>query len=73
MLKGGAKDVKKHEWFKTIDFEEVLQKKMKPSFTPLINEDDSTTYFDTYEPIVVRSSPTDEYTEEFQQLRVASV
>lgn len=34
--KCGADEIKKHQWFETINWKEILGKKVKPPFVPII-------------------------------------
>jgi len=45
---GGAEDVKKHRWFKLIDWDEVFYKQMKPPIVPHMNFEGDTRNFTEY-------------------------
>ncbi|XP_024918079.1 cAMP-dependent protein kinase catalytic subunit PRKX isoform X1 [Cynoglossus semilaevis] len=47
-MKNGAEDVKKHRWFKTIDWEAVPQRKLKPPIVPKVSHEGDTSNFDVY-------------------------
>lgn len=47
-LKAGAEDIKGHRWFKTIDWDEVFHKQLKPPIVPKINFEGDTRNFDDY-------------------------
>jgi len=47
-MKAGAEDVKKHRWFKPIDWEDVFYKQLKPPIVPKIQFDGDTRNFDDY-------------------------
>jgi len=47
-MKAGAEDVKKHRWFKLIDWEEVYYKQLKPPLVPMTSFDGDTRNFDNY-------------------------
>ena len=47
-LRNGAEDVKTHKWFKEVDWEEVLCRKLKPPFVPRVKFDGDTSNFDDY-------------------------
>ncbi|XP_039602160.1 cAMP-dependent protein kinase catalytic subunit PRKX, partial [Polypterus senegalus] len=47
-MKNGAEDVKKHRWFKSIDWEAVPQKKLKPPIVPKVSHDGDTSNFESY-------------------------
>ena len=38
-MKNGADDVKRHRWFKNIDWEDVFYKKIKPPIVPNVSYD----------------------------------
>ena len=42
----GADDIKRHKYFKEIDFEMVVEKKYKPPFVPKLYNDFDLRYFD---------------------------
>lgn len=70
ILKGGAKDVKGHEWFKSIDWEGILSRKVKPIYKPRVKGSDDSTNFEYYEEEPFRVSDKDEYSEEFASFNV---
>lgn len=47
-LKNGAEDVKAHKWFKGIDWDVVIQRKLKPPIVPRISHAGDTRNFDDY-------------------------
>jgi len=47
-MKNGTEDVKRHRWFKTVDWEEVLEKQMKPPIVPKVSSEGDTRNFDDY-------------------------
>uniref|UniRef100_A0A2I3TSY7 Uncharacterized protein n=1 Tax=Pan troglodytes TaxID=9598 RepID=A0A2I3TSY7_PANTR len=47
-MKNGANDVKRHQWFRSLDWEAVLQRKLKPPIVPKIACDGNTSNFRTY-------------------------
>lgn len=47
-LKSGAEDIKKHKWFKGIDWNKVLQRKVKPPYLPSFKAPNDTSNFDKY-------------------------
>ncbi|KAF6730477.1 cAMP-dependent protein kinase catalytic subunit PRKX [Oryzias melastigma] len=47
-MKNGADDVKKHRWFKMVDWEAVPLKKLKPPITPKVSHEGDTSNFDVY-------------------------
>lgn len=65
VLKSGSKDIKTHEWLKSVDFDQVFQRKIKPSFIPNVTGEGDTKFFDKYNDIVLREGSINEYEEEF--------
>jgi len=47
-MKAGAEDIKKHRWFKQIDWDEVYQKQLKPPIVPVMEFEGDTRNFDNY-------------------------
>ncbi|XP_020792233.1 cAMP-dependent protein kinase catalytic subunit PRKX [Boleophthalmus pectinirostris] len=47
-MKNGADDVKRHRWFKTVDWEAVPLRKLKPPIVPKVSHDGDTSNFDVY-------------------------
>jgi len=47
-MKAGTEDVKKHRWFKTIDWEDVYYRKLKPPILPKMRFEGDTKNFDDY-------------------------
>ena len=47
-LKDGAEDIKRHKWFKGIDWGKFLQRKVKPPYVPSFTALDDTANFDKY-------------------------
>ncbi|XP_067260578.1 cAMP-dependent protein kinase catalytic subunit PRKX isoform X3 [Chanodichthys erythropterus] len=47
-MKNGADDVKKHRWFKSVDWESVPCRKLKPPIVPKVSHEGDTSNFDTY-------------------------
>ncbi|XP_054400262.1 cAMP-dependent protein kinase catalytic subunit PRKX-like isoform X1 [Pongo abelii] len=47
-MKNGANDVKRHRWFRSVDWEAVPQRKLKPPIVPKIAGDGDTSNFETY-------------------------
>lgn len=48
-LSGGAKDVKKHPWFKDIDFEKLYRRELEAPIKPHLSGPADTRNFDYYE------------------------
>ncbi|XDV15190.1 hypothetical protein PO909_015320 [Leuciscus waleckii] len=47
-MKNGADDVKKHRWFKSVEWESVPCRKLKPPIVPKVSHEGDTSNFDTY-------------------------
>uniref|UniRef100_A0A8C8YX91 non-specific serine/threonine protein kinase n=1 Tax=Prolemur simus TaxID=1328070 RepID=A0A8C8YX91_PROSS len=47
-MKNGANDVKRHRWFRAVDWDAVPQRKLKPPIVPKISGDGDTSNFETY-------------------------
>uniref|UniRef100_A0A2K6FAS7 Protein kinase cAMP-dependent X-linked catalytic subunit n=1 Tax=Propithecus coquereli TaxID=379532 RepID=A0A2K6FAS7_PROCO len=48
MLSNGASDVKRHRWFRSVEWDTVPQRKLKPPIVPKISGDGDTSNFETY-------------------------
>ncbi|XP_022242140.1 protein kinase DC2-like [Limulus polyphemus] len=47
-MKNGADDVKRHRWFKGINWDDVLNRRVKPPIVPKVKSDGDTGNFDDY-------------------------
>jgi len=47
-LKNGVADIKTHEWFRSLDWDALYQKKLKAPFIPRVKSDSDTSNFDEY-------------------------
>ena len=47
-LKGGAKDIKEHRWFKNFNFKSLLKYEMKADFVPKFQNEGDTSNFSDY-------------------------
>ncbi|KAF4075287.1 hypothetical protein AMELA_G00232790 [Ameiurus melas] len=47
-MKNGAEDVKKHRWFKTVDWDAVPNRKLKPPIIPKVSHEGDTSNFEAY-------------------------
>ena len=47
-LKSGADDIKKHKWFKGVDWGKVFSRKVKPPYVPVVRAANDTSNFDKY-------------------------
>ena len=48
-MKNGTEDIKRHKWYKNIDFEQVVQKKLQPPIIPKVNHEGDTKNFERYD------------------------
>lgn len=70
ILKNGAKDVKGHEWFKSMDWDSLIQRKLKPPFKPKVASGSDASNFDNYAEEPVRKASKEEFAEEFAKIVV---
>ncbi|KAM7177441.1 cAMP-dependent protein kinase catalytic subunit PRKX [Macrochelys suwanniensis] len=47
-MKNGADDAKRHRWFRSIDWDAVPQRKLKPPIVPKVSNDGDTSNFEAY-------------------------
>ena len=47
-LKNGAEDIKKHKWYKAVDWDQMYNKELAPPFLPSVKSADDTSMFDNY-------------------------
>jgi len=47
-LKNGVDDIKTHKWFKDLNWEDLLEKKITPPFKPTVKGESDTSNFDDY-------------------------
>ncbi|CAM1310911.1 PRKX (predicted) [Pycnogonum litorale] len=50
-MKNGAEDVKSHRWYKTLDWDDVISRHLKPPMLPDVCHDGDSTNFDNYPEI----------------------
>ncbi|XP_022916965.1 cAMP-dependent protein kinase catalytic subunit 3 [Onthophagus taurus] len=55
-MKSGADDIKRHRWFKGIDWQDVIMRKLKPPIVPKISNDGDTSNFDEYPEVDFRTA-----------------
>lgn len=72
LLKNGTKDIKNHEWFKTLDWDAVLNKKFKPTYKPKVSGEGDTSNFDEYDEEPFRTNSINEYADEFATFSVSA-
>jgi len=56
-LKAGADDIKKHKWFKGMDWAKVIARELKPPFVPAYQAPNDTSNFDKYPDSVEDRNP----------------
>ncbi|XP_076349302.1 cAMP-dependent protein kinase catalytic subunit 3-like isoform X2 [Tachypleus tridentatus] len=47
-MKNGADDIKRHRWFKGTNWDDVLNKRIRPPIVPRVNHSSDTRYFDRF-------------------------
>ncbi|KAH0504125.1 cAMP-dependent protein kinase catalytic subunit PRKX isoform X1 [Microtus ochrogaster] len=47
-MKNGVEDIKRHRWFRGVEWESVPQRKLKPPIVPKLSGDGDTSNFETY-------------------------
>jgi len=74
LLKNGIKDIKGHEWFRNVDFDQILSKKIIPSYIPRIDNEMDTRYFDSSgnKPLTIKKASRDEFAKEFEDIFVTA-
>lgn len=55
-MKCGAEDLKRHRWFKGVDWQDVLLRKLKPPIVPKVANDGDTSNFDEYPEVDFRTA-----------------
>ncbi|XP_073986374.1 protein kinase, cAMP-dependent, catalytic subunit 3 [Rhodnius prolixus] len=56
-MKNGAEDVKRHRWFKSMDWNDVILKKLKPPIVPCVRFEGDTRNFDNYPEAEWKAAP----------------
>lgn len=56
-LKNGADDIKKHKWYKGMDWTLLYNRQVKPPFEPAVKSADDTSMFDRYPESTEASAP----------------
>jgi|EP00927_Polykrikos_kofoidii_P067026 protein kinase A/protein kinase X len=57
-LKHGADDIKKHKWYKGMDWDCLINRMVRPPFVPGVKGSDDTSMFDRYPESTEGSAPT---------------
>ncbi|KAF5276829.1 hypothetical protein FQA39_LY06381 [Lamprigera yunnana] len=70
VLKNGVKDIKEHQWFKSLNWDAVLAREIIPTSKPNIKSADDASNFDYYEEQPLKTSDKDLYLAEFAVLNV---
>jgi serine/threonine protein kinase len=47
-LRGGAEDIQKHKWYKSVNWDDVLNRRCTPTYVPKVKAMDDTSMFDRY-------------------------
>lgn len=58
-MKNGTDDIKKHRWFKHLDWDDVYARKLRPPIVPRITFEGDTSNFDDYPESDFKLSPLD--------------
>jgi len=56
-LKNGAEDIQKHKWYKGMDWDALVDRRIPPSFVPSVKAPDDTSMFDRYPESTEGSAP----------------
>lgn len=65
LLRDGAKDIKSHSWFITLDWADVYHRKLNPTFKPKVEFEDDTSNFMYQSEDIFRENSVNEYSDEF--------
>jgi len=57
-LKNGADDIKKHKWYKGLEWEQLVNRQVRAPFLPDVKAHDDTSMFDRYPESTEGSAPT---------------
>ncbi|EER11993.1 cAMP-dependent protein kinase catalytic subunit, putative [Perkinsus marinus ATCC 50983] len=57
-LKNGAEDIKKHKWFKGVEWNRVMSRELPPPYVPKVKGEDDTSMFDKYPESAEGSTPS---------------
>ncbi|XP_011687295.1 PREDICTED: cAMP-dependent protein kinase catalytic subunit-like isoform X1 [Wasmannia auropunctata] len=64
-LKEGSMDIKNHRWFESINWVEIYQQKVRPSFIPHCSNSGDASNFDQYDEEPLEVCSFDQYSKEF--------
>lgn len=65
VLKDGVLDFKNHKWFKEVDWDNLLNSRIRPPFIPKVKSPGDTGNFDQFEEEKLKESPVNLFEEEF--------
>ncbi|XP_029390292.1 cAMP-dependent protein kinase catalytic subunit PRKX isoform X2 [Mus pahari] len=57
-MKNGAEDIKRHRWFRGVEWESVPQRKLKPPIVPKVSGDGDISNFETYPESELDKTPS---------------
>ncbi|NP_001398632.1 cAMP-dependent protein kinase catalytic subunit PRKX isoform 9 [Mus musculus] len=57
-MKNGAEDIKRHRWFRGVEWESVPQRKLKPPIVPKLSGDGDISNFETYPESELDKTPS---------------
>lgn len=64
-LKNGSTDIKRHRWFQSINWIQIYEQKVQPSFVPHCDSIDDTSHFDQYDEEPLEIDSADYFAKEF--------
>ena len=56
-LKNGGDDVRKHKWFRGLDFTQLFQRQLESPFVPEVKNDSDTSQFEAYPDSIAEMQP----------------
>lgn len=65
-LVNGIRDIKKHQWFQSIDWCALFDKKIIPPFVPTVDDIEDTSNFEKLKGKIFLAASEDHYNEEFE-------
>lgn len=63
--RNGAEEIKSHYWFSSINWQALIEKKVRPEFVPNCSDDDVTSNFEVFEEEPIECGENPVYTQEF--------
>lgn len=64
-LRGGVSDIKAHKWFKELNWMDIYNRKVVPSFIPHTKGPGDSSNFDYYDEELIKSASVAKYSKEF--------